>query len=284
MTWRAPRRASPGHSSSTPSHHPERAGLLERWAESAQQLGRFAEARSALETATALHRDTGAKLAEGRTLTALSRVLRFTGDPRSRELIAESVTLLEAEEPGLDLVNAYAELAGGRAIDAAYDEAIAAAERALELAASLGSDEPAGALGVRGNASANLGSAQGLADMRRALALAVEQGLGRVAAVLHNNLALSVWQYEGPRAALALCAEGIDFCERRGFAGFVLGIGAMRATLLATCGDAESALAEAESLAAQREAEAGTMVIEARAVQLDLLARRGKPGRSLRGG
>ena len=53
------------------------------------------------------------------------------------------------------------------------------------------------------------GSHEGLEDMRRALALAVEQGQGRAAAVLHNNLALALWQYEGPQAALG-CLPGGD--------------------------------------------------------------------------
>ena len=55
--------------------------------------------------------------------------------------------------------------------------------------------------------------------MRRALALAIEQGMGRDAADLHNNLAVATWQHTGPAAALELCGEGIEFCERRGIAG-----------------------------------------------------------------
>ena len=75
---------------------------------------------------------------------------------------------------------------------------------------------------MRGTARAALGERQGLEDMRRALALAIEQGQGRAAAVLHNNLAIASWQYEGPQAALDACREGIDFCERRGIAEFAL--------------------------------------------------------------
>jgi len=61
-----------------------------------------------------------------------AELLRAAGDPRQRELIAEALTLLEAEAPGPELVNAYAELAAARAVDAAYAEALAAAER-LEI-------------------------------------------------------------------------------------------------------------------------------------------------------
>ena len=251
----------------TPPDHPERATLLERWADAAVQQGRFAEATVALEEALMLHRNAGARVAHGRTLTALSSALRTTGDPRSRELIADAVQLLEAEEPGPELVNAYAQLARGNAIDAAYEEAIAAAERALELAARLGLAEPARALGYRGVSRAYPGDAQGLADMRRALELAVGQGLSEAAAVLYNNLALAAWQHEGPEAALVLCAEGIDFSERRGISAWALAIAGMRPTFLAACGEAERALADVESVVTQLEAAGDAYMIEARAVQ-----------------
>jgi class 3 adenylate cyclase/tetratricopeptide (TPR) repeat protein len=261
----------------TPAGHPERAGLLERWAEAAQQQGRLPEARAALEEALALYREDWATLAAARTLTTLSNVLRVAGDPHGRDLLAEAVTLLEAEEPGPELVSAYAQLAASRALDSAYAEAIAAAERATQLAARLGLPEPARALGYRGMARDALGEAQGLADMRRALALAVEQGMGRDAATLHNNLAVDTWQYEGPAVALELCGEGIEFCERRGIAGVALVIAASRLTFLAASGRSEQALADVESVAEQAEA-AGTSAafIEARSVQLGLLGQRGE--------
>jgi tetratricopeptide (TPR) repeat protein len=111
--------------------------------------------------------------------------------------------------------------------------------------------------------------------MRRALALALEQGQGRTAAVLHNNLALGTWQYEGPRAALAACREGIDFCERRGIAEFALGIAAMSATFLAELGRSEQALAEAVPVAERLEAAGDINFTEPRSVQLRMLAERG---------
>ena len=260
----------------TPSGHPERPGLLERWAQSAQQQGRLAELRAALEEALALYREQRAAVAAARTLTALSSVLRKAGDPHSRELIAEAVTLLEAEEPGPELVNAYAQLADSKGVDAAYPEAIAAAERALHLATGLGLPEPARALGRLGDARAYLGDAPGLSDVRRALGLAVEQGLGRVAAVLHNNLAMVTWQYQGPPAALELCGDGLDFCERRGIAEIALAIAGMRLTFVAACGHSERALAEVESVAKRAEAAGDSTLIEARSVQLRLQGRRGE--------
>jgi tetratricopeptide (TPR) repeat protein len=261
-----------------PAGHSQRAILLERWGQAAQQQGRLQEAKAALEEALALDRERGETIAAGRALTALNVVLRRLGDPRSGDAIAEAITLLEAQPPGGDLVAAYAELSGTRFIGNAHGEAIAAAEQAVRIAAEIGLAEPARALGYRGAARAFLGERDGLEDMRRAIALAIEQGRGRDAAVLHNNLALAIWAYEGPKAALAACQEGLDFCERRGIAEFTLGIAGVRLTLLAASDDPELVLVEAEPLVARLEASSPGDVVEARSVQLRLLAQRGEHG------
>jgi class 3 adenylate cyclase/tetratricopeptide (TPR) repeat protein len=258
-----------------PAGHPQRASLLERWAQAAQQQGRLEEARVALEEAIALYRQQRESVAAGRALTALSSVLQGLGDPRREEAIAEALGLLEAEPPGPERVAASGQLAATRHVGSAYPEARMAAERALELAAELGLPEPARAVGYLGGARSYLGERQGLEDMRRALALALEQGQGRAAAVLHNNLAVVSWQYEGPQAALAACREGIDFCERRGITELALGIAAMSPTFLAQRGLAEQALTEAEPLAEQAAPAGDITFIELRSVQLRLLAERG---------
>jgi class 3 adenylate cyclase len=255
--------------------HPERASLHERWAQAAQQQNRLLEAKEALEEALAAHREQGGNVAAGRVLTALASVLGRLGDPRQEEAILEAVALLDAQPPGRELVAAYAELARFNVVGAGYPEAIAAAERALSLAAERGLPEPARALGYRGAARASLGEREGLADMRRALALALAQGESYVAAVLHNNLALVAWEYEGPQQALAACREGIDFSERRGIAEFALGIAAMSTTFLAEVGQTEQALAEAEQLAERLQAAGSINFTEPRSLQLRLLAERG---------
>jgi class 3 adenylate cyclase len=258
-----------------PDGHPERASLLERWAQAALQQNRLREAREALEEALALYREQDEHVAAGRVLTALASVLARLGDPSGEEALTEALALLEPEPPGPELVAAYAQLAGARFIGAAQREAIAAAERALALAAELRLPEPARALGYRGTARCFVGEREGLADMRRALALAIEQGEGRTAAAVHNNLAIARWQHEGPRAALAACREGIDFCERRGITEFTLGIAAMSTNFIAELGQSEQALAEAEPLAEQMEPAGDATFIEPRSLQLRLLAERG---------
>jgi class 3 adenylate cyclase/tetratricopeptide (TPR) repeat protein len=258
-----------------PAGHPERGFLLERWAQAAQQQNRLQETRAALEEALALYREGDASVAGGRVLTALSGVLQRLADLRAEETLGEALALLEAQSPGPELVAAYAELAAAHVVGSAFGESIAAAERAIELAAKLGLPEPARALGSRGTARASLGEPRGLEDMRRALALALEQGQGRHAAVLHNNLALAIWQYEGLQSALDACQEGIDFCERRGIAEYALGIAAMSTTFLANLGRPEQALAEAVPLAERFEAAGDIMFTEPRSVQIGLLAERG---------
>jgi class 3 adenylate cyclase len=255
---------------------PERASLLERWAQAAQQQSRQQEAKAALEEALALYREQGEPLAAGRVLTALSNVLDRLGDPRAEEVLAEGLRLLETQPPGPELVAAHTELAARRFVRSVFPEAIEAAERALALADKLGLAEPARALGHRGGARSYPGDRQGLEDMRRALELAVEQGAGRDAAILYNNLSIGVWPYEGPQAALELCREGIDFCERRGIAEIAFFIGGSSLTYLAELGRSERALAEARPLAERAEAAGMAVAIDTRAVQVRLLAERGE--------
>ena len=259
-----------------PAGHPERASLLERWAQAAQQQGRQEEAKQALEEALALHRERGQMIAAARALSTLSILLQRLGDPQREEMITEALALLEAQPAGPELVAALAQLAGLRFVGAAFPQAIAAAERALALAHELGLPQPARALGYRGTARLYLGEREGIEDMRRALALAIEQGEGRAAANLHNNLAAVSWLYEGPQAALAACREGIEFCERRGITEIADGIAAMSTTFLAELGQTEQALAEAEPVAERLEGAGDLTFAEPRSLQLRLRAERGE--------
>jgi len=253
-----------------------RASLLERWAHAAQQQGRLREAKAALEEAIALYRERGDSVAAGRSLTALALHLAGLGDPHRQQPLTEAIALLEAQPPGPELVAAYAMLAALHVVFFSdFPEAITAAERALALAAELRLPEDARARGFRGLARAWLGEREGLDDLRRALALSVERGRSRDAAVFYNNLSGALWAYEGPQAALALAREGVDFCERRGIAEFERNIAAQSTIFSAECGRVTEALAEAEPLAAQLEATGAVSLITVLSVQLRLLAERG---------
>src|SRR5256886_2531692 len=139
-----------------PPGNSERASLLERWAQAAQQQGRLQEARQALEQALDLHRDQGEPVAAGRVLTRLALVVHRLGDPRSEEMIAEAVELLEAQSAGPELVAGHTYMAGRHILASRYPQGLAAAERALALGAELGLPEPAFALHWRGLARCEL--------------------------------------------------------------------------------------------------------------------------------
>jgi tetratricopeptide (TPR) repeat protein len=109
-------------------------------------------------------------------------------------------------------------MAGDRVVSGHASEALDWADKALALADELGGlprIRPR-ALDVRGMARCDLGDFGGMDDLRAGLALGLELGSGYDTAVLYNNLAEPVWLVEGPRAAMAVCEDGVDFAERRG--------------------------------------------------------------------
>jgi class 3 adenylate cyclase/tetratricopeptide (TPR) repeat protein len=254
--------------------------LLERWAQAALQQGRLREARDALEQALQQYRQDGDTLATGRTLTRLGSVLARLGDPRRDETLGESLQLLEAERPGPELVDAYGRQATWSLVHGAYAEAVAAADKALALAAKLDLPQPAVALGARGDARASQGDQQGLDEMRRALSLAIEQGEGRSAAILYNNLGLEISLYEGPQASLDHNREGIEFCQRRGLTEQAEFMAAGLPSTLAELGQTEQALSDAARLADQLEQTGDIQFTEPRSLQLRLLTERGQHDRA----
>ena len=260
-----------------PVDAPERALLLERWAQAAQQQGRLQDAKQGFQQALDLYREQGERLAAGRVLTRLGLVVHRLGDPGSEQLFSEARDLLEEQPPGPELVSAYAYTAGRHTFANRYSETIAFAERALALATELDLPEPAFALHWRGVGRCALGDAEGLEDSRRALQLALEQNLGREEAVIYANLGGVVWSYEGPRAALDVMGEAIAFCERRGITEMALQTRSAIPAALAELGQTEQALAEAGPLADQIEAGGDMSFVATRALQVRLIAECGPP-------
>ncbi len=80
----------------------------------------------------------------------------------------------------------------------------------------LGLPRPARALGYRGLARTDLGDPGGLQDFREAIELATEAGQGREVALLHNNLGMDLWGFEGPAASLEVLRDGIAYAKARG--------------------------------------------------------------------
>jgi tetratricopeptide (TPR) repeat protein len=121
--------------------------------------------------------------------------------------------------------------------------------------------------------------------MRRALALSVERGKSRDAGAIYSYLSQASWEYEGPQSALAVCREGIEFCERRGISEIVLKTAGFAPLYLADLGRCEEALAEAASLAERAQATSNIPAhIVVRSVELRLLALRGEETQSAASG
>jgi len=207
-----------------PPGHPAHAEILTRWADAVRQSGRSREAAQALEAAIEVFRANGDLRAAARTMGMLSSVLLTLADARQEAVGAEAVSLLESEPPGPELVAAYARLAGVKLVIGDLRATIEWADRAKTLASGLGLEVPANAMGFGGYARSTLGDPSGLEEMRAALALAIERGEGRDAAVLYNNLGVALWPIEGPAAVLDTYREGIEFAERRGIKEIALGM------------------------------------------------------------
>jgi class 3 adenylate cyclase/tetratricopeptide (TPR) repeat protein len=255
----------------------ERPQLVIRWADAAFQAGRPTEAASAVDDALVMLRANGDTDTKARALQLRSRISQRLGEGTHVALAAEAVELLERESDRAALVAAYEQLANVQMIAGAYAEAIEAADRASTLAATLGLPEPARALGYRGFARGALGSPDGLVDMERALAVLVERGAGRDAAILQNNLAIARYPLQGPSRSLEDFARGIAFCEERGLREPVAQLESNVPGLLAELGRMEEALEEVDRLASILE-ERGDLytLIEVRSVALACRLARGE--------
>jgi tetratricopeptide (TPR) repeat protein len=234
----------------SPPGHPQRPGLLVKTGRVAFQSGDYPEAVAAYEEAIADLRRRGDVHGLGSALGRLASVRRTQGDTRGANVVlTEAIKLLEREPPSPELCSAYEGMAGDRVISGHAAEALGWADKALALADELGGlpELRPRVLDVRGMVRLDVGDfAGGMDDLRAALALSLELGSGYDTAVIYNNLAEPVWLVEGPAAALAVCAEGVDFAERRGLAQAAMWLRSSTLGPLLDLGRWDEALALAE--------------------------------------
>jgi class 3 adenylate cyclase/tetratricopeptide (TPR) repeat protein len=261
---------------------PDRARLLVRWADASMQAGRPREAAAALDAALDSLRAGEVTEVAAQALQLRSRLALRLGEGSQVALALEAVDLLEEREPGQPLVAAYAQLANAQIIAGAYAEGIAAADRACALAQGLGLPEPARAVGYRGQGRAYRGDESGIEEMEGALTALIDQGAGREAAILQNNLAIVRYPLEGPARSLAQIEEGIAFCEERGLAEPAAQLESNLPVLLTELGRPDEALERGGRLADALEARGDThSLLEVRAVVLAIgLARGEQPPRA----
>jgi class 3 adenylate cyclase/tetratricopeptide (TPR) repeat protein len=184
--------------------------------------GRQAEALEAYEAAREAFVRAGDVIRAAGTLTTMSRVLRHRGEMvRSREILAEARTILEAQPPGAELVWVYATLAGDAMLAARFSEAFDLAQKAIDLADEL--DLPATKvrpLQARGLARWDRLDHEGArADLQAAIELGLQTGELGETGIGYNNYAGVRLSLDGPAAALETYREGIAFDTRRGLDG-----------------------------------------------------------------
>ncbi len=260
----------------TPEGHPDRANVLVSFAEAALHGGRTGEARAALEEAIPALQALGDLPAQARALNMLSVVLGALADPRWAELPAQAFALLEPLPPDRDLVAALTEVAAAEMLQGRSESAIRVARRALRLAEELGLDRPPRALGYLGSSRMDIGDSAGAEDMREAILLANRAGQGREVAILHNNLGLGLWVFEGPQAALAELATGVAYATARGLTEMAEWATTSTLSPRFDTGEPDAALTLAGDLTQRFQSDQATLV-EVRSVEARIHTLRGQP-------
>jgi class 3 adenylate cyclase/tetratricopeptide (TPR) repeat protein len=207
----------------TPSEHPDRAEVLDRAGKAAWDSARAAEAWEWNQEALAKYRAKGDVEGTGRVMSLLSHLAWMRAEAaESDNLLAGAIAVLESQPPGAELVRAYGREAGSNMMRGRSRDALASANRAVELSERIGiTDEALFARQVRGVARCELGETEGLSDLRDALARALESDRGQVVSVGYNNLGHYLWLLESLRSGLETKQEGIAFAQRRGLLGSV---------------------------------------------------------------
>jgi class 3 adenylate cyclase/tetratricopeptide (TPR) repeat protein len=261
----------------TPPGHFGRPASLSRFGEAAQHAARVTDARDALEEAIAAFKARGDPAAAARAMSRLSTVLHFLADAHWAELPAEAVALLRRLPPGPELVNALAELARAEILLGKPEAALRDAEHAVALAGELRLPRPARALGYLGLSRGLLGDLEGAEDMREAIAIATQAGEGREVGILHNNLGLLLWGFEGPAAALEEMDAGTAFARARGLNEVADLIACSALPMLVDSGEHDQALENAAALEKDAKTSGNALVpLEVHAAQAHILTLRGR--------
>jgi class 3 adenylate cyclase/tetratricopeptide (TPR) repeat protein len=192
-------------------------------AEALESQGEHLEAVSLLETAADEAERRGDLQLAGLALTRLSNAMYYVvGSEPSMPVLERAIELLEREPAAEPLALALTEMVGALAVSGSPDDAIAWADRAIELATSLSLERSRiAALGFRGVAYGYRGDPRAVDDLERALSLALTFDLARETGLIYNNLGIVRWALQSAPAATDTLEEGRRFAERRGLSGVV---------------------------------------------------------------
>ncbi|HEY8018143.1 MAG TPA: adenylate/guanylate cyclase domain-containing protein [Actinomycetota bacterium] len=257
---------------------PQRPTALSRFGEAAFHAARYVDADAALEEAIAAFRANGDTLAAARALNARTAVLQRLNAEGVTELRRELLSWLEPLPPSPELLDAMANVAFDLVSTGHPEEAIALLERAMSTATAAGLPIPVRALSYRGGARCVLGDPGGLTDFREAIELGVQAGMGRVTAIIYNNLGVEIRNFQGPAAALDVLEEGLRFSEARGLQDGALAVRTSGLPAMLASGDLEGVL-EATAVLEEQAERAGDEfdLMEIRASRASALALQDRP-------
>jgi len=182
--------------------------------------GMFDDAERDLRSATALFETMGDTAGEADATVMLARSRFERGDIDGEgPLLQRAIDMLEADPPGPALAHATTRMAGHLWVVDDVASCLTWAERALELSHEMGLHrEEVLALQYRGASRSKLGDEAGLDDLRAALRLGVDAGLGDETAVAYNNYAYELWYQRGAAESARVWQEMAAFCQTRGLA------------------------------------------------------------------
>ena len=202
----------------SPSEGAERAELLRVATGLGWRSGALTsdEAVAAYRAAIDLAITAGAPLVAAQVMRRLYFQLGLQGDTsEAREILDEAIELLGAEpEPGDTLAELYACRSEAEMFAGRSEDSLTWANRAMELPRSPGITLMA--LHLRGNARCELGDYGGVDDLRTALSLAQDSGVGLDIVTSYSYLVERIGLLEGPVAALEMNRAALELCERRG--------------------------------------------------------------------
>ncbi|GIE33170.1 LuxR family transcriptional regulator [Actinoplanes italicus] len=202
---------------------PERADLLEAYAQECYMLGLDAPAVTAQREAVALRRTLPDRVPLGLALRRLSRVCWYAAQgPAAEAAAVEAVEVLEGAGDDAALAFGLSNRAQLHALGGRTHAAITAGERAVALARA------AGARGVLSHALNNVGYAlwdtddpRGRQLMEESLAVAVEAREDDHVCRAYTNYAWHLIDTTHVDEAVALLREGMAFAERTEVLGFL---------------------------------------------------------------
>ena len=221
--------------------------LATRYDDLATELGvidSLGSAADACQRALELWRETGDRLREGDTLRRLASALwRLCHGREAAAAAADAVRTLEPLGPTVELAAAYVGLTGYRVTEMRFDEAIALARRAREIAEQLGA-YPVQSTALNLEALAAWPAGQDWeALLRQALAVALEHGAAPQAGFAYTNLHELNCGSRRYAESRQYYLDGVAYCEEHDLGTHLCCLQGVRTATLDRLGEWDEAVA-----------------------------------------